>query len=182
MEKRNVLFVDDEVKILHALKRGLVDEPYEMFFADSGREALEMLMHSEIHVIVTDMRMPEMDGLELLRKVKVEYPHVIRIVLSGYTDIEVLLTAINQGEIFRFMTKPWKLNEEIKTTIRQAIEFYDLHVEHELLMHFVELWLEGLEPEFINVQFLQELVSTRKKQLYEWKKKCDSMPVGQKNT
>ena len=180
MEKRNVLFVDDEEKILHALKRGLVDEPYEIFFADSGREALGVLKHSEIHVIVTDMRMPEMDGLELLKKVKAEYPHVIRIVLSGYADIEVLLAAINQGEIFRFMTKPWKLNEEIKTTIRQAIEFYNLHVERELLMHFVELWLEGLEPELINVQFLQELVSARKKHLYEWKKKCASLPVGQK--
>jgi len=133
MEKRTVLFVDDEKKILMSLKRGLLDEPYETFFANSGKEALEILKREEVHVIVTDMRMPEMTGLELLRTVKEEYPHIVRMVLSGYTQISTLLTAINQGEIFRFITKPWKLEEDFKPSIREAIDYYNLRSERDKL-------------------------------------------------
>ena len=129
MEKRTVLFVDDEKKILTALKRSLMDEPYDTLFAESGKEALETLQQNEVHVIVVDMRMPEMSGLELLKMVKQEYPHIIRVALSGHTDIDTLLTAINQGEIFRFICKPWNFEEEFKTIIRQTIEYYDLHSE-----------------------------------------------------
>jgi len=125
MEKRTVLFVDDEEKVLTSLKRGLLDEPYKTLFANSGKEALEILLRNQVHVIVTDMRMPEMSGLELLKAAKKEYPNVIRMVLSGYTQISTLLTAINQGEIFRFITKPWKLEEEFKPAVREAVEYYD---------------------------------------------------------
>ena len=125
MEKRTVLFVDDEEKMLTSLKRGLLDEPYKTLFANSGKEALEILQRNPVHVIVTDMRMPEMGGLELLRTIKAEYPNIIRMVLSGYTQVSTLLTAINQGEIFRFITKPWKLEEEFKPAILEALEYYD---------------------------------------------------------
>ena len=177
MEKRTVLFVDDEEKVLTSLRRGLLGEPYETLFAQSGKEALEILRRNQIHVLVTDMRMPEMSGLELHRTVKQRYPYIIRMVLSGYADIDTLLGSINQGEIFRFIRKPWKSNEEFKTTIRQAIEFYDLHSEREMLIHFFEVWIEGLEPELINVEFLQELVASRKKHLYEWRRTCDSVAL-----
>jgi len=125
MEKRTVLFVDDEEKILKSLKRGLLDEAYNTLFALSGKEALEILQREEVHIIVTDMRMPEMSGLELLRIVKQEYPHIVRMVLSGYTQVTTLLTAINQGEIFKFITKPWQLEEEFKPAIREAVEYYE---------------------------------------------------------
>ena len=125
MEKRTVLFVDDEEKILKSLKRGLLDEPYNTLFATSGKEALEILKKEEVHIIVTDMRMPEMSGLDLLRAVKQEYPHIVRMVLSGYTQVTTLLTAINQGEIFKFITKPWQLEEEFKPAIREAVEYYE---------------------------------------------------------
>jgi two-component system response regulator HupR/HoxA len=125
MEKRTVLFVDDEENVLSALRRGLLDEPYNLLFARSGREALEILAHSPVHVIVTDMRMPEMSGLDLLRIVKKEYPHVVRMVLSGYTQVTTLLTAINQGEVFRFITKPWRLDDEFKPAVREAVQYYD---------------------------------------------------------
>jgi CheY-like chemotaxis protein len=130
MEKRTVLFVDDEEKVLASLKRGLLDEPYESLFANSGKEALEILEQSQVHVIVTDMRMPEMGGLELLRTVKEEYPHIIRMVLSGYTQVTTLLTAINQGEIFRFITKPWKLEEDFKPAVREAVEAGKKRIAH----------------------------------------------------
>jgi two-component system response regulator HupR/HoxA len=129
MEKRTVLFVDDEDKILSSLKRGLLDEPYETLFANSGKEALEILKQKKVHVLVTDMRMPEMLGIELLRIVKDKYPNIVRMVLSGYTEVTTLLTTINQGEIYKYITKPWKLEEEFKPAIRQAVEYYNIHNE-----------------------------------------------------
>ena len=133
MEKRTVLFVDDNQSVLTSLERGLLDEPYKTLFATSGKKALEILEEKKVHVIVTDMRMPEMTGLELLRIVKEKYPHIIRLVLSGYAQITTLLTAINQGEIFKFITKPWKLEEEFKSNIQQAIDYYNLQAERDEL-------------------------------------------------
>jgi two-component system response regulator HupR/HoxA len=133
MEKRTILFVDDEEKVLKSLERGLLDEPYNCLFATSGKMALEILEQNEVHVIVTDMRMPEMSGLELLRVVKVKYPHIVRLVLSGYTQVTTLLTAINQGEIFKFITKPWKLEEDFKFVLKEAVEYYNARNEHESL-------------------------------------------------
>ena len=132
-EKKTVLFVDDEEKVLRSLNIGLRDEPYHKLFARSCKEALEILQREEVHVIVTDMRMPEMTGLELLRTVKEEYPHIIRMVLSAYMQITTLLTAINQGEIFRYITKPWKLEEEFKPAVRQAIDYYNLQSERKTI-------------------------------------------------
>ncbi len=131
MENRTVLFVDDEENILTSLKRALMDEPYKSLFANSGQEALEMLKKNEVHVLVTDMRMPEMSGLDLLKIVKKEYPHIIRMVLSGYTQVTTLLTAINQGEIFKFITKPWQLEEEFKPAVREAVEYYSFRSQRQ---------------------------------------------------
>ncbi|MEJ5260467.1 MAG: response regulator [Anaerohalosphaeraceae bacterium] len=125
MENPTVLFVDDEVRLLQSLRRGLMDEPYLCLFANSGAEALEILKKNKVHVIVTDMRMPEMNGLELLRKVRELYPDIVRMVLSGYTQITTLLTAINEGHIYKFITKPWKLEEEFKPMVREALKYYD---------------------------------------------------------
>jgi two-component system response regulator HupR/HoxA len=150
MEKRRVLFVDDEEKVLRSLERGLLDEPYDTLFAKSGKEALEILQRKEVHVIVIDMRMPEMTGLELLRIVKKEYPHIVRMVLSAYTQITTLLTAINQGEIFRYITKPWKMEEEFKMIIRQAVEYYDLFNERNRLAEELE-WYKAEFGEKVRV-------------------------------
>jgi YesN/AraC family two-component response regulator len=123
-EQWTVLFVDDEVRLLRSIQRGLLDEPYHLLFAESGKQALELLEKNEVHIIVTDMRMPEMSGLDLLRIVKEKYPQIVRIVLSGYTQVTTLLTAINQGEIFRFITKPWKMEGEFKEILKQAVDHY----------------------------------------------------------
>ena len=125
VEKRTVLFVDDDKSILHSLVRGLLDEPYNMFVANSCKEAFEILQRKEVHVIVTDMRMPEMTGLELFRIVKKEYPHIIGMVLSGYGQDATLQTAIGQGEIFTFIPKPWKLEGDFKKVVREAIDHYN---------------------------------------------------------
>jgi DNA-binding NtrC family response regulator len=133
-EKRTILFVDDEVRLLRSLEQAMLDEPYETLYAESGAEALKLLEENEVHVIVTDMRMPEMSGLALLKIVKEKYPHIVRLVLSGYTQVTTLLTAINQGEIFRFITKPWKMEQEFKTVLAQAVEYYNLQAERDRLV------------------------------------------------
>ena len=137
-ETRTILFVDDEEKILKSLQRGLLDDPYHCFFATSGKEALETMEKNEVHVICTDMRMSEMDGLELLKIVKVKHPMTVRVVLSGYTQVGMLLTAINQGEIFKFITKPWRLEEDFKSVLGQAVEYYNLCDERNVLAAEIE--------------------------------------------
>jgi len=132
-ENKTVLFVDDDQIVLRSIKRGFLDEPYTQLFAKSGQEALEILQKEEVHVIVTDMCMPEIDGVELLKIVREKYPHIIKIILSGYTDMSVLQSEFNQEEIFRFICKPWKLEEDFKKVIQQALDHYNLQNECETI-------------------------------------------------
>ena len=125
MEPKTVLFVDDEETILTSLEMALDDEPYRRLYARSGAEALELLRQNKVHVIVTDMRMPDMTSLGLLKIVREKYPDVVRMVLSGYTHVTTLLSAINEGQIYKYITKPWRLEEEFKPHIRAALEYYD---------------------------------------------------------
>ena len=131
MEKKTVLFIDDDVIVLQSLERGLLDESYNKLFVKTCKEALEILQKEEVHVIVTDMCMPGMDGLELLKIVRETYPHIVMIVLSGYTDMPTLLKEFNQGEIFEFVPKPWKLEKDLKKIVRNAIDHYNLRNECE---------------------------------------------------
>ena len=131
VEKRAVLFVDDDEVVLRSIERGFIDEPYNTLFAKSGQEALEILQREEVHVIVTDMRMPEVDGLELLETIRKMYPHIVGIVLSGYTEMATLQKAVNQGEIFKFIPKPWKLEGDFKKVVREAIDHYNLQSERD---------------------------------------------------
>ena len=175
MEKRTVLIVDDEPCLLLSLKRALSEEPYEVLFANSAKQALEMLQQNVIHVIITDLRMPDMSGVDLLAAVREKYPYIIRLVLSGATDVETVLEAINKGVIFRFIPKPWGSDDELKITIRQAIEYYDLHSDREMLMGYLEQLTGGTSPENVNMKLIQALIETRKEHLYEWSQKCRSV-------
>ena len=134
METKTVLFVDDEEIVLRSIERGLLDEPYNKLFARSGEEALEILMCEEVHVMVTDMRMPGMGGHELLKIVKKEYPQIVSIVLSGYTHSTTIMMAIHEEDIFKFIPKPWKMAEDFKPAIRRAIDHYNLQKEHKEMM------------------------------------------------
>jgi len=138
VEKRTVLFVDDEEKFLSSIKRALLGESYETLFANSGKGAIEILKQNEVHVIVTDMRMPEMSGLELLRIVKEEYPHIIRMVLSGYMHVSTLLSAVNEEDVFRFITKSPEFTEELKPAIQKAIDYYNHYNKRDKLVERLE--------------------------------------------
>ena len=126
-EKRTVLFVDDDEIILKSLERGLLDESYNKLFAKSSKEALEILKRKKVHVIVTDMVMPEMTGLELLRIVRKEYPNIIGIVLTGYKLDTELQEAVDHGEVFKLVAKPlWKLGGKFERLVRWALEHSNL--------------------------------------------------------
>ena len=119
-----VLFVDDEESILNALRRELVDEEFRCFFALSGNQALNIMQKENISVIISDIKMPDMDGLSLLKLVKEKYPTTARVVLSGYTQLPQILVTINQADIFKFLTKPW--GSELKPVIQEAINYHQL--------------------------------------------------------
>lgn len=126
-----VLFVDDEEYILNSLRRGLEDEEYVCRFALGGKRAIEIMENHKIAVIISDMRMPGMDGLELLKIVKERWPKTVRIVLSGYTQLQQILVTINQADIFSFITKPCSLEDEMMNVIKRALDYYILNEDNE---------------------------------------------------
>jgi response regulator RpfG family c-di-GMP phosphodiesterase len=105
--KVRVLFVDDEERILRSL-RMLFRGRYEVLMTTSGREALEIVRRQPVHVVVSDQRMPELSGVELLRGVREASPSTMRILLTGYSDLQAIVASVNDGEIFRFIEKPWQ--------------------------------------------------------------------------
>lgn len=114
-----VLFVDDEPRILITLK-ALFRNEYEVVTANSGAEAVERLRAQSFDVIVSDQRMPQMTGVELLRAAASLCPRAIRLLLTGYADLNAIIGSINEGEIFRFVSKPW-MNEELRGTLAAAV-------------------------------------------------------------
>ena len=130
-EEKTVLFVDDEVNILHSLERGLIDVEYNCVFVNSGRKALQYLEQNPVNVIVSDMRMPEMDGLTLLKIVKERWPNVTRIVLTGYAQLTQVAATVNQADIFQLIFKPWKMEKEFVHVIQAALHFNQMKVDRE---------------------------------------------------
>ncbi len=117
-KKAKLLFVDDEERILNAL-RSVFRSQYNVFTASSGPEAMEFMKRFRPHVVISDQRMPDMTGVEFLRQVKDMAPHTVRILLTGYSDLASIVGSINDGEVFRFISKPWD-NAEIQKTISEA--------------------------------------------------------------
>lgn len=126
---RTILLVDDEANITSALKRTLRRDGYNILTANSGEEGLNLLAIHEVGVIISDQRMPQMTGVEFLRKVKALYPKTFRIVLSGYTELESVTSAINEGAIYKFLTKPWD-DEQLRENIREAFQRYEMEQEN----------------------------------------------------
>jgi len=120
-----LLLVDDEAGILNSLKRLLRREGYRILTTTDPTEGLQLLATNDVQVIISDQRMPEMSGTEFLRRVKQLHPDTIRMVLSGYTDLQSITDAINKGAIWRFLTKPWD-DETLRKLVREAFREYDL--------------------------------------------------------
>ncbi len=125
MDKYNLLLVDDEPNIIRSLKRLFRGERVNIFTAPCAEEALERFKEARIHVLVTDNVMPGMNGVELLRQVKSFSPDTIRIILSGYSDMDAILNAVNEGEAYRFILKPWN-DTDLKIAVNIALAQYKL--------------------------------------------------------
>lgn len=121
---KRILVVDDEPGILASLRRLLRRDGYEILTANSAREGFDILGQQEVQVILSDQRMPEMSGTEFLSRARELYPETIRIVLSGYTDLESISDAINKGAIYKFLTKPWD-DDLLRENIREAFRHHD---------------------------------------------------------
>ncbi len=121
---RSLLFVDDEESILRLLTRILRGEGYDIHTATTAEQALQILAQTPIAVVVSDQRLPGMSGTEFLRRVRALYPETVRIVLSGYADIESVTSAINDGAIYKFLTKPWE-EDALRSDLRHAFRLFD---------------------------------------------------------
>ena len=128
-----IMVVDDEPANLRLLER-LFRQDYNVLTAESGEDALRLLNQYEVALLITDQRMPGMTGVELLERTSTIRPHMVRVILTGYTDVDALVEAINRGQVYKYVTKPWN-NEELRLTISRALEHYKTNKErHELEM------------------------------------------------
>ncbi len=130
--QKKILFVDDEKQILRALKRLFINSNYDVHFANSGQEALKVLDEIEVDLVVTDIRMPEMDGLQLLRRVKDAHPLTLRVALSGYTDNKKVFNALEDNLAKLYLFKPWD-NKELTAMVGRLFELEDILKDKNLL-------------------------------------------------
>lgn len=128
IQKESVLFVDDEAHILSSLRRLVRPLKLETFFATSGAEGLKILEENNIDLIVSDMRMPEMDGAEFLTKARQMQPETVRVLLTGYADMSSTIDALNHGGIYRYISKPWD-DDELKSVISDGLKIKRLERE-----------------------------------------------------
>ena len=141
-----VLYIDDEANNLNSFKAAFRRE-FNIYTASSAREGRKILDAYEIGVIITDQRMPGMTGIEFLESIIPVYPDTIRILLTGFSDINAVMDAINRGQVYKYLVKPWQ-NDELKMYIENALEIYNLRKENKELAR--KLQLATLELERIN--------------------------------
>jgi DNA-binding NtrC family response regulator len=152
-----ILLVDDEQNILSALCRTLMDEPYELVTAISAEEGLNILGREKIHVVISDERMPGMDGAAFLNIVRHRYPETVRMMLTGHASVEATMRAVNNGEIYRFFTKPWD-DTMLLLAIRSAVEKFELEDENRRLLKTVKRQsqeLKSLEQHYPGISELK---------------------------
>jgi two-component system NtrC family sensor kinase len=126
-EDVKILFVDDERNVLKAIERLFIDDDYDLLTASSGDEGLSILENEyPVQLVISDYKMPGMNGVDFLRQVCQRWPDTIRIVFSGHADTTAVIEAINEGQIYKFIQKPWN-DDGLKITISNSLEFYFLN-------------------------------------------------------
>src|SRR5437016_3805706 len=126
MKRHTILVVDDEQDILDSV-RDLLRMEFKVLTTTSAAQAIDMMKKEEVHIVMTDQRMPSMTGVEFLQSVRGGYPDAIRLLFTGYADIRAVIDAINQGNVYRYLTKPWDPNELV-SVIREACSRFDMIV------------------------------------------------------
>jgi signal transduction histidine kinase len=149
--RHTILVVDDEPDVVESVQN-LLRLQYRVVGATRAQEGIEKMKQQEVHVVMTDQRMPEMTGVELLHHIRGEHPDCIRLLITGYADIRAVVDAINQGNVYRYITKPWD-PEELLTIIHQAVEHYELLAGRKRLL--AELQVKNEELEEVNGQLRQ---------------------------
>ncbi len=152
--ERILLLVDDEENIVASLLRLLRQDGYKILTANSGKDGLTLLAQNEVGVIISDQRMPGMSGVEFLGQVKQLYPDTVRIVLSGYTELNSVTDAINRGAVYKFLTKPWE-DELLRANVDEAFHRYEMKIENLRLQS--ELKETNDELQFINQGLKQQV-------------------------
>ena len=173
MTDKVVLCVDDEPHILNALQRLLRKEDFQVVTARDVEEGLAVLASRPVQLVISDQRMPGMTGVEFLQKVKELFPDAVRVILSGYADVGVIVDSINKGEIYRFLTKPWN-DEELKSSIRQCLAAYDMAQQNRQLTERIRQQNEELHRLNDN---LEEMVEARTRSLQLSQEVLEKLPV-----
>src|SRR5262249_6993117 len=128
-QRHTLLVVDDEPSICDSV-HDLLRQKYRVLKAHSAKEGIEIMGQEDVHIVMTDQRMPQMTGVELIRRLRVSHPWAVRMLFTGFMDFDALVEAINEGRIMRFLRKPWTV-EELEQAMGEAVAEYDRLVEHE---------------------------------------------------
>jgi FixJ family two-component response regulator len=158
-----VLFLDDEVPMLRSIARALAGESFGKEFYSSAQEALAALEKQRFTVVVSDLNMPGMSGLEFLTHTKKTYPHMIRIIATGVTDLSEVLTAIRTGETHRYISKPVNIEEELLPTLQQTFELYDMQRTQERLTEELIVLNTHLQHQKEEIAFFKDLTEQSNK-------------------
>src|SRR6266567_6086898 len=130
--RHTILVVDDEPDVVKSVQ-DLLRFDYKVLGATRASEAFRLLAGEQVHVVMSDQRMPEMTGVQFLNHIRGEHPDAIRLLFTGYADLRAVIDAINQGNVYRYITKPWD-PDELQTVIREAVKHYDLIAERDRLL------------------------------------------------
>ncbi len=150
MRQHAVLIVDDEKSVLNAINRALRKEPYTLLTAESASEGLKILEARDVNLVVSDYNMPNMNGLDFLRAIRAQHPHILTVMLTGQAELQIAVQAINEAGVYKFIQKPWN-NEDLRITILRALESIDLATERDRLLQKVksrDAILQDLEDKF----------------------------------
>jgi sigma-B regulation protein RsbU (phosphoserine phosphatase) len=142
-----ILYIDDEKDNLTVFQSAFRRD-YKIHLAASGKEGLQIMKKENIHLVITDQRMPEMTGIEFLEKIMPDYPDCIRMILTGFSDVEAIIQAINKGRVYRYITKPWN-RDELKVTMDRALEAYNLKQQNINLIKELQEANQNLEQKVI---------------------------------
>ncbi len=172
--ENTILLVDDEENIIRSLVRLLRRDGYKIITATGGKAGLDVLKENKVGVVLSDQRMPEMSGVEFLGQVKELYPDTVRMVLSGYTDLNSITDAINHGSIYRFLTKPWE-DDLLRANIKDAFKHFKVYRENERLSSELKSLNEQLEN---RVEQQNRQVEIEHKILQLSQQVMDAQPIG----
>ena len=148
--KHTLLVVDDEPDVCDSVY-DLLRRDFQVLKARSAAEGTKLLQENEVHIIMTDQRMPQITGVEFLSKMRTRHPQAIRMLFTGYADLDSIIAAINQGHIFQFLKKPWQ-PEELQAAVREAAKEYDRIVDQAEEVHGLRVELQNLHERVTSLE------------------------------